>query len=60
MFKKISKFFQEIGNELSKVSWPSREELYGSMAVVLVICSILAVFMFGIDFLLGRIISVIF
>lgn len=60
MFGKISKYFEEVGQELSKVSWPGREELYGSVAVVLVICSILSVFMFGVDYLLGRIIGLIF
>ena len=60
MFGKISKYFDEVKQELSKVSWPGREELYGSVVVVLVICSILSVFVFGIDFLLGRMIGLIF
>ncbi|NQT23745.1 preprotein translocase subunit SecE [candidate division KSB1 bacterium] len=60
MFQKISKYFSEVGQELSKVSWPSREELYGSTVVVVVLCSILSVFIFGIDFMLNHLIGVIF
>ena len=60
MFQKISKYFSEVGTELSKVSWPSREELYGSTVVVVVLCLILSVFIFGVDFILNRLIGVLF
>ena len=60
MFKKISKYFGEVSQELSKVSWPSREELYGSVAVVVVLCLLLSVFVFGVDFLLNRLLEAAF
>jgi len=60
MIQKISKYFSEVGQELSKVSWPSREELYGSVGVVLVLCLILSLFIFGVDHILNRLLGVVF
>ena len=60
MIRKISKYFGEVKQELSKVSWPSREELYGSVVVVVVLCVVLSVFIFGVDHLLNRLLDFIF
>jgi len=60
MFKKISKFLNEVRQEFSKVSWPSREELRGTTVVVVVITAILALFIFGIDKVLQMILNLIF
>lgn len=60
MIQKISKYIGEVNQELSKVSWPSREELYGSTAVVVVLCIILSLFVFSVDFILNRLIEAIF
>ena len=60
MIQKISKYFSEVGQELSKVSWPGREELYGSVGVVLVLCLILSLFIFGVDHILNRLLEVVF
>jgi preprotein translocase subunit SecE len=60
MIKKVSKYLTEVNQELSKVSWPSREELYGSTVVVVVLCVILSIFVFGVDFVLNRLLTTIF
>ncbi|MCD6116109.1 preprotein translocase subunit SecE [bacterium] len=60
MFAKISKYFSEVSTELSKVSWPGREEVYGSVVVVLVLCIILSLIIFGADFILNRMLRAIF
>ena len=60
MIEKIKKYISEVSQEVSKVSWPSREELYGSVLVVLVLCITLSLFIFGVDFLLNRLLGVIF
>lgn len=60
MIQRITKYFSEVGQEVSKVSWPSREELYGSIGVVVVICLLLSVFVFGIDQVLSRMLHIIF
>ncbi|MFC1502191.1 preprotein translocase subunit SecE [bacterium] len=60
MFQKIAKYLSEVRQELSKVSWPSREGLYGSVLVVIVFCVILSLFIFGVDQILGRLLNVVF
>ena len=60
MFQKIAKYLSEVRQEISKVSWPSREELYGSVLVVIVFCVILSLFIFGVDQILGRLLNVVF
>jgi preprotein translocase subunit SecE len=60
MIQKVRKYLSEVSQELSKVSWPRREEVYGSVAVVLVLCLALSIFIFGVDFLLNRLLDFIF
>ena len=60
MVKKISNYFSEVKQELSKVSWPSREELYGSVVVVVVLCLILSIFVYSVDLGLNQLFSFIF
>jgi preprotein translocase subunit SecE len=59
MFKKISDYFADVRQELQKVSWPTRQELYGSTVIVLVMCFILAIFVFGIDQLINRLLNMV-
>jgi len=42
-----------------KVSWPQRDELIGSTMVVLIITLIFALFIFGIDQLLSKLVQMI-
>ncbi len=60
MFRKISKFFQDVKQEMSKVSWPTREELKGTTIIVIVISLILAVFIFITDKVLQGLINIIY
>ena len=60
MFKKISNFLREVKQELSKVSWSTREELIGSTGVVITITSLTALFIFVVDFLLSRLLTLLF
>ena len=59
VFKKIGQFLQEVKVELSKVSWSTRTELVGSTAVVIVLTSLIAVFIFCIDFALARLLRLL-
>ena len=52
MFGKISKFLKEVKVEMGKVSWPTREELISSTAVVIVVSLIFAVIVGTLDTLL--------
>jgi preprotein translocase subunit SecE len=60
MIKKLKNYIHEVNQELSKVSWPSRQELYGSTLIVITLCAILSVFVFGIDILLNQLLNLLF
>jgi preprotein translocase subunit SecE len=49
MFDKVKKFFNDVYVELQKVAWPSRDELFGSTAVVLIMSIIMAVYVGIVD-----------
>jgi len=57
MYERTVGFLREVRTELSKVNWPSRNELIGSTTVVIVITLALAAFVGVIDFILSIILS---
>jgi preprotein translocase subunit SecE len=59
MFKKIAKFFQEVRVEMSKVAWPTRDELFASAKVVIIISLLFALYIFVVDTGLSRIMGFI-
>jgi preprotein translocase subunit SecE len=59
-FDKVSGFIKEVKAELGKVSWSTREELIGSTSVVIALTALLALFIFVIDFVLARGLSILF
>ncbi len=59
MIKKLQEFLRGVESEMKKVSWPTFEELRGSTAVVMVLSLILIIFLFAVDFILSRLVSVI-
>jgi preprotein translocase subunit SecE len=52
MFGKIVKYFKEVRAELTKVTWPSKQELMGSTIVTIVVTIIVSVFIGLVDRLL--------
>lgn len=53
--KKTVDFLIDTQGELQKVSWPTREELTGSTAVVILSVIILGVYIFAVDWVITRI-----
>ena len=53
----LLRYLRESRNELRKVSWPTREQTTNLTIVVVVVCLILAFFMFGFDTLFAKIIT---
>jgi len=60
MFQKINKFLQEVKQEMSKVSWPARDELKGTTIIVLVLTIILSIFIWLTDKVLEGLLNIIF
>jgi preprotein translocase SecE subunit len=49
----LAEFLIDAESELAKVSWPSRQQVLGSTGTVLVVVLILAMFLVGMDMLVG-------
>lgn len=47
--KSIVKFFKDAKAEFKKVVWPTRKETTHNTAVVIIVCVLAALFIFGID-----------
>ena len=60
MFQKINKFLQDVKQEMSKVSWPTRGELKGTTIIVIVLTLVLSVFIWFADKILEGLLNIIF
>jgi preprotein translocase subunit SecE len=60
MKDKIIAFFADVYKEMSKVTWPKREELQDSTILVLVVCLIIAVFVYLVDTIVSQALKGIF
>jgi preprotein translocase subunit SecE len=60
MFKKIATFFTDVRQEMAKVSWPSRDELKDSTVITILVTLFFAVFIYGIDKIIGGLVRVIY
>jgi preprotein translocase subunit SecE len=59
-YAKIKTFLLQVKTELGKVSWSNREELMGSTVVVIIVTAIMALFIFIIDSVLSKGLSILF
>jgi preprotein translocase subunit SecE len=60
MLEKATKYLSDVRIEMSKVLWPTRAELRESSTIVVILSLILAVFTFSIDFIINRLLKLIF
>ena len=51
---KPRQFIKEVGAELGKVAWPSRQELWAYSLVVLISSVVIAALIFGMDYVFTR------
>jgi preprotein translocase subunit SecE len=49
MKEKIIAFFTDVVKEMKKVTWPRKDELRDSTIIVMVVCGVIAVFVYVID-----------
>ena len=59
MLKKIGDFFREVRVEITKVSWPSRDEIIGSTVVVISVAVILSVFTGAADVIISQVLELL-
>lgn len=60
MKQNLGGFVRDIGNEMKKVSWPSREQLQESTIVTIVVCLIITTFVFIVDQIFSRLFGLVF
>ncbi len=53
-------FLVEVRNELKRVTWPSRKEVYATTLVVILTSIFFGMYLFGVDFLLNSLVSWVF
>jgi preprotein translocase subunit SecE len=49
MKEKILNFFKDVAKEMSKVTWPTREELIEQTKIVIIVTLIIAIFTWAVD-----------
>jgi preprotein translocase subunit SecE len=54
------RFLSEVRNELARVTWPSRKEVYATTFVVIVVSIFFGVYLWGVDLLLNGVVGWIF
>ena len=60
LFRKIGKFLSDVKMEMSKVTWPTIDELKGSTLVVIIFSLAMAIYIFVIDQGLTQLIKLIY
>ena len=59
MKDKIISFFTDVVKEMKKVTWPQKDELRDSTIIVLIVCGVIAVFVYGIDMVVSKVLNAI-
>lgn len=57
--KRFQNYIRDVIAELKKVTWPTRDELKGSTITVIVFSIISTVYVFFVDFLLGKLVQLV-
>ena len=60
MFKKIKKFLDEVKVEMSKVSWPTHNELVNSTVIVVVVSLLFTLYIFLADLLISQVVKIFY
>ncbi len=59
MKEKIVAFLTDTVKEMKKVTWPTSGELRESTMVVIVVCAVIALFVFGVDWIVSNILKAV-
>lgn len=57
--KKVFNFINEVKIELSKVTWPTREEAVKLTLIVLIVSAIIGAYVGGLDFLFTKVLAIV-
>jgi preprotein translocase subunit SecE len=59
MLKAVKDFLNQVYLEMNKVSWPSYSELRGSTYLIIIFFLIFALFLFGVDWVIQKLVRVV-
>ena len=54
------RFLSEVRNEMARVTWPSRREVYATTLVVILTSIFFGIYLYGIDLVVSRLMGAIF
>jgi preprotein translocase subunit SecE len=54
------RFLSEVRNEMARVTWPSRKEVYATTLVVILTSIFFGIYLYGIDLIVSKIMGLIF
>ena len=54
------RFLAEVRNEMARVTWPSRREVYATTVVVILTSIFFGLYLWGVDLVLDRLMRVVF
>ena len=57
--KKITKFLGDVKNEVKKIVWPTPKSVFKNTGIVLAAIIVIGIFIFGLDFVLVRLLALI-
>ena len=58
-FARIGEFTGEVKSEFNKIAWPNKKHTAASAMVVVVLVSIMAMYLGGVDLFIGKLVSYI-
>ena len=58
--ERVRTFFSEVRNELKRVTWPSRKEVYATTVVVILTSVFFGLYLFALDFGINSLVQWIF
>ncbi len=59
-FEALRTYLGEVGHEMTKVTWPSRDEVVNSTVLVILVVFVVTLVVMAIDGVLGRIVGLLF
>jgi preprotein translocase subunit SecE len=59
-FERFRTFLSEVRNELRRVTWPSRREVYATTVVVILFSAFIGLYLFALDFGINSLVQWIF
>jgi len=58
--QKVIKFLKETRTEMTKITWPTKDEIIGSTIVTVVVSIVVSIFIGAVDFILDKGVRAVF